>query len=71
MDRQRTRRALEQAAKGQSFINVKEVAEALGVQSETVQANYLRDLEYLPNGHSKLYLIDDVLDVIMEKKTLT
>ena len=68
MDRQHTRRALEGASKGTSFIKVHEIAKALGIQSETVRANYLDGLDFLPNGHSKLYLIDDVIDAIMRRK---
>lgn len=68
MDRQHIRRALEGAAKGSSFISIHEIAKALGVQSETVRANYLKGLDYLPNGHSKLYLIDDVIDTIIMRR---
>lgn len=70
MDRQATLNAIRRAAKGKAFIKVGEVANALGVQSETAQANYLCDLEYLPSGRAKLYLIEDVVDAILAKKEI-
>ena len=56
--------------KGAAFINVREVAETLGIQPETAQANYLRKLEYLQLGRAKLYLIDDVVDAISAMKKI-
>ncbi len=68
MDRQRLKRALTSKSKGTAFIKVSEVAAALGIQPETAQANYLRQLEYIPSGRAKLYLIDDVVDSIAAAK---
>ena len=68
MDRQRLKRALTSKSNGAAFIKVSEVAAVLGIQPETAQANYLRKLEYLTSGRAKLYLIDDVVDSIVDVK---
>lgn len=70
MDKQRLKRAMMNTTKGAAFINVREVAETLGVQPETAQANFLRKLEYLQSGRAKLYLIDDVVDAICAAKKI-
>ena len=70
MERQRLKRALSSQSKGAAFINVTGVAAALGIQPETAQANFLRELEYLPSGRAKLYLIDDVVDAIYAVKRI-
>lgn len=68
MDKQQLKRALLKANNDAILINVSHVASVLGIQPETAQANFLRSLEYIPNGRSKMYLVEDVANAIYESR---
>lgn len=52
-------------AKGKVYINISQIANAMGVARETA-AQLVFHLRYLPNGREKLFFINDVALKIYE-----
>lgn len=65
MDKQTLKRQLQQTA-GKEFLNVTEVARAIGIGRATAR-ELLRGLDYVSMGKNKLYFIPDVAERLIER----
>jgi len=62
--------SLRTASDGSEFMNQKQVQKALSFGSNDTVRKWLVGVEHLKNGKENLYLISDIADAIMERRTV-
>lgn len=68
MTRTEIARALTRETNGRILLTISEAARACGMSRNTV-AEMLREVPHFRDGRSRKYLVDDIADRIMDRRT--